>query len=252
MRQQTPNDLRMYQWFFGAYAQDTWKLTPRLTLNYGVRWEPFFPMNIKNNEVYTFSLDRFYAGTVSKVWTNAPPGFYYPGDPGFSGQSGINGSWANFQPRIGVAFDPFGDGKTSIRAGAGIAYDFMNEESYQNADSAAPFAAALLSRAASRRRSLEHHADWQSFSLHSAPPIGSLPGAAQYLPVPPNFKTTTLYSWNLVVQRQFTPSLFVSASYLGNHAIHLPDAFELNPGVLLNVPSFAAGSILAAPRRPWP
>ena len=241
MRQQTPNDLRMYQWFFGAYAQDTWKLTPRLTLNYGVRWEPFFPMNIKNNEVYTFSLDRYYAGTVSKVWTNAPPGFYYPGDPGFSGQSGINGRWANFQPRIGVAFDPFGDGKTSIRAGAGIAYDFMNEESYQNADSAAPFQDSTIVTGP-----LPVAAPWSTtptgnpFPYTPTPPIGAFPAAGAYLPVPPNFKTTTVYSWNLVLQRQFSPSLFASASYLGNHAIHLPTLYELNPGVLLNVPSVAA------------
>ena len=188
MRQQTPNDLRMYQWFFGAYAQDTWKLTPRLTLNYGVRWEPYFPMNIKNNEVYTFSLDRFHAGTVSKVWTNAPPGFYYPGDPGFNGQSGINGSWANFQPRIGVAFDPFGDGKTSIRTGAGIAYDFMNEESYQNADSAAPFQdSTIVNRTASRRCPLEHHADWQSVPLHSHAADRRLPGRRSLLAGPAQF-----------------------------------------------------------------
>ena len=240
LQQQIPNDLRMYQWFFGSYAQDTWKVTPRLTLNYGVRWEPFFPMNIKNNEVYTFDLARFNAGTVSKVWTNAPPGFYYPGDPGFSGQSGINGSWTNFQPRVGLAFDPFGDGKTSIRAGAGIAYDFMNESSYQNADSVAPFGGStIVNGPVPLANPWSTTAGGNPFPYFSVPPTGKFPPGSAYMPVPANFKTTKVYSWNVGLQRQFTPRLFASASYLGNHAIHLPTQVELNPGTLLNVPSVA-------------
>ena len=46
--------------------------------------------------------------------------------------------WGDFEPRVGLAYDPFGDGKTSIRGGAGIAYDFFNMEMYQNADNITP------------------------------------------------------------------------------------------------------------------
>jgi hypothetical protein len=236
--QQVPNDLRMYHWFFGSYVQDTWKATSHLTVNFGLRWEPFFPMQIKNNEIYTFDLGRFYAGTLSKIWTNAPPGFYYPGDPGFAGKSGIEGSWSNLQPRIGLAYDPFGDGKTAIRVGAGIGYDFMNDSSYQNAVSVAPFGGSTTVNG-----KIPFADPWSTtpggnpFPYFSNPPIGKFPAGSTFIPVPANFKTTKVYSWNVGIQRQFTSRLFGAASYMGNHATHLPTQVELNPGVLLNVPS---------------
>ncbi len=230
MRQSIPNDLDVRQWFFGAYAQDTWKVTRRLTLNYGLRWEPFFPMQVGDGRVYTFSLARFYAGTESTVWTNAPPGFYYPGDPGFNGHAGMNGSWKNFEPRVGLAFDPFGDGKTAIRAGGGINYDFVNLQSYQNEDNVAPFAGDTTVNGP-----IPLAAPWSTtpggdpFPYISTPPTGKFPVGAVYEPVPPNIKTTEVYSWNAALQRQFTAKWFASASYVGSHTIHLWDNVEYNP-----------------------
>jgi len=241
LRQQLPNPLHMYHWFFGGYVQDTWKVSPRLTVNAGLRWEPFRPMQITDNSIFTFDMQRFLAGTVSSVWTNAPPGMYYPGDPGFAGRSGIEGNWTNFQPRIGIAFDPFGDGKTSIRAGAGIAYDFFSDSSYQNLVSAAPFLGQTTVTGP-----LPLEAPWSTtpggnpFPFVSVPPIGKYPPNGAYLPVPPGLRTAQVQTWNLTVQRQITPALFASIGYVGNHAIHLVTQTELNPGTLLNVPSVPA------------
>ena len=230
MRQSIPNNLDVRQWFFGAYAQDTWKITPRLTVNYGLRWEPFFPMQVGDKRVYTFDVGRFYAGTRSTIWTNAPPGFYYPGDPGFNGKAGMNGSWKNFEPRVGFAYDPFGDGKTAIRAGAGINYDFVNLQSYQNEDNVAPFAGDTTVNGP-----VPLAAPWSTtpggnpFPYVSNPPIGKFPTGAVFVPVPPNIKTTEVYSWNAALERQFTPRLFASASYVGSQTIHLWDNVEYNP-----------------------
>jgi hypothetical protein len=234
MRQSIPNDLDVRQWFFGAYAQDTWKASSRLTLNFGLRWEPFFPMQVGDSRVYTFDLGRFYAGTRSTVWTNAPPGFYYPGDPGFNGKAGMNGSWSNFEPRVGLAFDPLGDGKTAIRAGAGINYDFVNLQSYQNEDNVAPFAGDTTVNGP-----IPLAAPWSTtpggdpFPYNSTPPIGKFPVGAVYVPVPPNIKTTKVYSWNAGIQRQLTSRWFTSASYVGSHTIHLWDNVEYNPPVYI-------------------
>jgi hypothetical protein len=234
MRQSIPNDLDVRQWFFGAYAQDTWKATSRLTLNYGLRWEPFFPMQVGDSRVYTFSVPGFYAGNVSKVWTNAPPGFAYPGDAGFNGKAGMNGSWSNFEPRVGLAFDPFGDGKTALRAGAGINYDFVNAQSYQNEDNVAPFAGdTTVNGPVSIAKPWGTTPGGDPFPYVSNPPIGKFPVGAVYVPVPPNIKTTEVYSWNAAVQRQFTSRIFASASYVGSHTIHLWDNVEYNPGVYI-------------------
>ena len=231
-RQSAPNGLIENQRFLGLYAQDTWKVSKQLTLNYGVRWEPFFPMQVKDGKIYNFSVDRFYAGITSTVYKNAPPGFYYPGDPGFNGKASIEKQWANFEPRIGLAWDPKGDGKLAVRAGAGIAYDFVNEQLHHNTTNVAPFSGDTIVPGP-----VSFDNPWQNFPGGNPFPYSldrstaRFTAGGSYAPVPPNIKSTEVYSWNLGMQRQFTPNWFASANYIGNHAIHMWTLVELNPAI---------------------
>jgi hypothetical protein len=106
-----PAIMPMNQWYVGLYAQDTWRMTSRFTVNAGLRWEPYFGANVLNDAVYNFSLDNFRRGVRTSVFKNAPAGFIYPGDPEFpSGRTGLNTQWWNLSPRVGIAWDVTGDG----------------------------------------------------------------------------------------------------------------------------------------------
>ena len=138
--QATPNSLDMKQLYLGFYAQDTWKMSSKTTLNYGVRWEPGLAQQIRNGAIYNFSVDRFLAGTRTTQYANAPPGFLYPGDAGFTnGNAGMENHWWQFSPRVGFAWDPNGDGRMSIRTGYSLAYDFVNAQFHLNTSVAPPF-----------------------------------------------------------------------------------------------------------------
>jgi hypothetical protein len=77
-------------------------VTHRLSLNYGLRYEPFFPWEEIRGRVEQFRPSAYYAGITSKVYTNAPPGLLFPGDPGVP-KYGANGDYNNFAPRLGFA-----------------------------------------------------------------------------------------------------------------------------------------------------
>jgi outer membrane receptor protein involved in Fe transport len=102
----------MNEWYLGTYVQDTWRATSRVTINAGVRWEPYFGANVLNGAVYNFSLDNFRKGTKTTVFKNAPAGLIYPGDAGFPpGTTGLNKQWWNLSPRVGAAWDVNGNGR---------------------------------------------------------------------------------------------------------------------------------------------
>jgi len=137
--QAAPNTLDMTQAYLGVYAQDTWRVGSRLTVNYGLRWEPFFPQQLVNGAVYQFNLERFQQNVHSSVFPNGPAGLYFPGDPGFPTKAGMNKQWANLGPRVGLAWDPTGSGKTSVRVSYGKSYEFVNAQFHLNTSVAPPW-----------------------------------------------------------------------------------------------------------------
>ncbi len=110
--------------YLGLYAQDSWKVNSRLTLNYGLRWEPFLGGTFPLGQVSHFNMADFLANVHSTRYPNAPAGTLYSGDPGFqTGSRPSYTTWNDWAPRIGLAWDPTGGGKTLIRASWGILYD---------------------------------------------------------------------------------------------------------------------------------
>jgi Carboxypeptidase regulatory-like domain/TonB dependent receptor len=234
--QAAPNNLFMKQWYFGAYAQDTWKISPRLTANIGVRWEPFFPPSVTNNAIYNFDLNRFDQGIKSTVYATAPPGFQYPGDPGFPGQAGINTKYGDFSPRVGLAWDPKGDGKMTVRASFGIAYDFSDGQQNLNTAIAPPFGDEVRPTPSPTIDGLSN--PYAGFPGGNPFPISFNPQNALYVPFGPflttpyNLKTPTVDLWNLTIQRQ-VHSWVLSGSYVGNHTTHLLLTEALNSPVFI-------------------
>src|SRR5581483_722910 len=105
-----------------GYAEDSWHVSKRLTLSYGIRYEPTRVWHDLYHQNSVFYPDAFAAGTHSAVFPNAPPGLMFTGDSRVP-EDGITGDYRNIAPRTGFAWDVFGNGHTSLRGGFGIFYD---------------------------------------------------------------------------------------------------------------------------------
>ena len=124
-----PAILPMDQWYVGIYAPGHVAREPRLTINAGLRWEPYFGQNVTSGAIYNFSRENFRNNVKSPAFVNAPAGLIYPGDPGFPpGRRGLYTQWLNLSPRVGLGWDVSGNGRTAVRASYGLTYDFPNAE----------------------------------------------------------------------------------------------------------------------------
>jgi hypothetical protein len=240
LNQGSPTNWSSRQTYIGAFAADVWKVTPRLTLNYGLRWEPFLPLHLTEGAVYGFDYDRFKRGIKSTVIPNGPAGLYFPGDPGFPKGRAVNNKWADFGPRVGLAWDLQGNGKTSLRASYGIAYDFSGSNTLNGSATSPP--RAFNTDIQSPAGGFED--PWRDFpggnpfpwtfdsKRAQFTPFASFYAAAEY-----DMSAPTVQSWNLSIQRQLTSDLLVSASYLGSQTTHLWIQRAVNQAVYLPVGS---------------
>ena len=226
-----PNDLNLKKWNVFTYVQDTWKVTPHLTVNLGLRWEPYLPPANITGSIYNFSLSNLQNDIRSTQFNNAPPGLTFPGDPGFQGHSGENNEWSLWAPRVAVAWDPKGDGKTVLRASWGIAYDYNAGELLVNAADAPPYGGTeIWSGTFSNPYATNPGGNIFPYVVNANAPFAA---GGTYLPVPTNLKATASEQWNLTLQRQAGKDWLLSAQYIGSETSHLLDSYQLNPAVYI-------------------
>lgn len=221
--------------YFGLYAQDNWKVNSHLTLNYGLRWEPYLNGRLLNGQVSHFNMADFLANVHSTVYPNAPAGTLYNGDPGFNtGGRPNQTSWLNFAPRFGLAWDPKGDGKTLIRASWGVFYDMPQTLFYYNYATEPLWGEAI---------SLPNPAGgfanpWLGYPGGNPFPTSQnrntpYPQNGYYETVPLNVQNTYVEQWNVTLQKQVSGSWLLKASYMGNDTVHLWTDQELNPALYI-------------------
>jgi hypothetical protein len=221
----------------GMYFSDTWKMKPTLTVSYGLRWEPYFPiLDLKGGPIH-FDHDAFMKGVKSARFDTTPPGVFFPGDPGFHGKEGQDSQWMNFSPRLGLAWDVNGDGRTSVRASAGTFYDFPHTQ-YQNLATAPPYFPRFGITDVDFENPWATYAGGDPFPLPYGNAVGrNAPWPQHSLVNVVDYKTPNMQvsSWNLSLQKQVGASFLVSASYLGSHTIHLWSTQQYNPAVFLGL-----------------
>ena len=218
--------------YIGFFAQDTWKVNRRLTLNAGLRWDPFLPINNQNGQVLQFNPANFTAGKVSSVFTSAPAGLIFPGDSQYAdGNSETSSHLANFAPRVGLVIDPRGQGKETIRAGYGVFFDSPPMFDYVRIASVAPWGTLQVTlNSIQFSNPYANYAGGNPFPVKVSP-TESFPTQATYWEEPAKVSPTYMQQWNISFQKQFFTSFLATISYLGNKTTHLWDGQESNPAI---------------------
>ena len=219
-----PSFARSYRYNdWAAYLEDSWRVTPRFTFNYGFRYE-YFGVQHNNNQ----NLDsNFYLGSGSNFFEQIRNGSVQT-----ARQSAVHGLWnpnyGTIGPRIGFAYDIFGDGKTSIRGGYGISYERNFGNVTFNVIQNPPNYASVQITAATP----------------GAPPpvvttdnLGPFAGTTGSVPLSPsslrhvdqNIATAQTQFVSLALERQLARNTILAFEYAGAHAIHLYDIAASNP-----------------------
>ncbi len=229
-----------------VYAQDNYKVTQRITIDAGIRWEPFLPPVDQLNDQICY--DPTFT-KQSTYYPTAPPGILFPGPPQGSSSLGqgdagcprsmVPDRWKNVAPRVGVNVDPFGTGKTSVRAGVGIFWDQARLIAWNRFSTAQPFDESVIVNGPKvLEPSLSGNNIYTNGGVQNPFPFiiprtpaqraafdpsygGNWPTSAGETVLAPNFNEGLTYQWNLTVDQQVPGGFLVTAGYIGNHGSHL-------------------------------
>lgn len=237
--------------FPGLYAQDSWRVNHRLTVNYGLRWEAFTPWADKVGHQTAFRPEDYVAGKSTSQFSTLPPGMVLSGDPGFP-QNGVRNKYDQIMPRVGFALDVFGNGKTAVRGGFGVFYQdrlqgFFNLTQTSFVPNTISIALTKLGMAGATPGAnpggpfsnpyctgCAHGAVANPFPFTLPfPSTQVFPNAFQVGEYDPsgNFKVPVTYSYNLTVEQQLSPTLMMQVAYVASGSRHQLVELDLNPAV---------------------
>ncbi|HEX2491222.1 MAG TPA: TonB-dependent receptor [Blastocatellia bacterium] len=218
--------------YTALFVQDDFKVAQRLTLNLGFRYEPTPPWHEVRGRIEYFTIENFRNGVRSPQFKNAPPGVLFRGDPGVP-EDGALGDYNNFGGRFGFAWDVFGDGKTSVRGGAGMFYDQHLLGEFNNGGVNAPPWSIRLSVTRPQGPFSDPYLGRNDFNLVTPASIGS-PDAAFPRPVllttyDGKHTTPLTYNWNLTLEREVFSQWLARAAYVGSASNYGRVVKQLNP-----------------------
>ena len=219
-----------------AYGQDIYKVTSRLTLNVGLRYELPFPSTERHNEV-----NLFVPGAQSRVVPNAPAGLLYPGDPGVP--AGLIATQKTaFAPRFGIAWDPRGNSKTVISAAYGIFY-----EPYYTGEGG-PLQDPVSSPPYLKTQQISPVNSFANPFFTPNPFSQAFPEPMTLLVVARNLHLPYAQDWNLNIQQSLGQDWLFQLGYVGTTGVRLPRFIEGNPPVFVpGVDTTSTGCSVANP-----
>lgn len=229
-------------WKHQFFIQDELRLTPRVTLNVGLRYEPWFPWEQEYGR-YT----SWEHGAQSTVKPDAPRGILFVGDPGVPAKT-VESDLNNFAPRFGLAWDVFGDGQTVVRGGYGMYFNHVSGTTVHAAE--APWTGTVQLFAG--------RIEDPFGSLNRAVPPSGVPISGEFgcvkidqypglqcplYPLPLNFvyndlemATPTVHHVNASFQRQLTSDFMIDVAYVGRFGYKLEGHRHFNPAQFINSP----------------
>lgn len=227
-----PNPDALRETVFALYAQDAFHATPRLTINYGIRWEPSLPSYDEYGRGNQFQMNLFNQNVHSTEYPAAPAGLIFADDPQNQNGKALTAShWMTFSPRVGVVWDINGDGKQTIRSGFGLMHDTTELFYPERWTTNPPYASSIT------LTNVQFSNPYANYVSPTGKPGDPFPGAAifptggTYISIPPNVHPTYMMQWNLSYQRQFGKDWLFTANYLGNRTNHLWGSIDINPGL---------------------
>jgi hypothetical protein len=213
-------------------VQDDWRVSPRLSINLGVRYEPTEPWKEIRGRFGHFRLENFNAGVRTTQFDNAPVGVLFKGDPGVSDLNGTTGDYNNLAARFGMAYALTADGRTSLRAGGGMFYDMQQAGDFANNAVNAPPFSLRLSVVQPEGPFHDPYRGRDDFDTITVDKI-----QAKDAPFPRPVLATTFddkyvtplqYNWNLILERELMPDWLARVGYIGSASNYGRSSFQIN------------------------